>query len=96
MAKKRRSSRGFSVARTTYSSASGATRETAKYYARFKDHAGTWHRIPAFSDYDASLELARKLRRLAELRAAGEGTRVGWFGAIEKAVFQQIERVREA
>ena len=62
--KERRSRQGYSVGRTTYGQ-KGAKRkrETSRWYARFKDHAGQWHRLPAFSDHDASLELARRLRR---------------------------------
>ena len=51
----------------------GARVPYALWYVEFRDHLETVRRLPAFTDQTASVELARKLSRLAALRAAGEG-----------------------
>ncbi len=68
--KRKRSSQGFSVERLKYQT-NGTKKESGRHTARFKDHHGVWHRLPAFTDHDASVEYARKLRQLAERMAAG-------------------------
>ena len=67
--KPERSRAGYSVGKPTYTTKRGATKTAAKWYANFRDSEGRWRRLPAFCDHDASLELAKKIRRLGDLRA---------------------------
>ncbi len=79
---KKRSNQGFSV-----------IRRGRRYSARFKDHRGAWQWLTAYTDADASLELARKARRLCERRAAGlpPGDELGaWVNVLDDGTRQKL------
>jgi integrase len=58
------------VYKTTYRDRAGRTRETSKWYVEFSDHQETTRRLPGFTDKAATMELGRKLVKLAAVRGA--------------------------
>jgi hypothetical protein len=50
----------------------GENRLTEKFYVVFQDQAQIQRRLPGFVDRKATVEVERKVRKLVELRAAGE------------------------
>ena len=64
------------VFRATYTrvtkDGSRETRTAKKWYAEFRGPDGAVRRVPGFADRTPTLELARKLQKLADLRAAGD------------------------
>jgi integrase len=53
-----------------YLATDGTYHETDHWYVEIKDHVGARHRIPAFTDSEASAEFGRKVEQLANLKAA--------------------------
>ena len=63
----------MSVRRVSYTDRNtGEKRLSEKFYAVFQDHAQVKRRLPGFTDRKATAEAERKVRKLVELRAAGE------------------------
>ncbi len=60
------------VFKTVYRDRNGKKRTAVKFYVEIRDHGGVARRLPAFIDKRASEEFGRKLKRLAQLRGAGE------------------------
>ncbi len=61
----------MAVFKRKYTTRNGKAKAVQKYSIDFRDHEGIVHRIPAFTDRSASLELERQLKRLVDLRMAG-------------------------
>ena len=63
------------IYKPTYKDRKGRTQEAAKYAVDFKadENRPRPRRLAAFKDRKASVELGRKLERLVEMRAAGQG-----------------------
>ena len=72
MAERKHNSSGYRLFKTTYRDRRRQKREAAKWYVEFRDHAETIRRLPGFTDRVATDETARKIVRLAALRAADE------------------------
>ena len=82
MAKQTRSNQGYSV-----------LKRGKRCQARFKDHHDTWRWLAAYGDVAASRELARKLRRLAEHRAAGQApdaTLAAWIDGLADELLDKL------
>ncbi len=60
----------MAIVKRTYRSG-GKENPLRNYSIEFRDHAGIIHRVTAFSDKTASLELDRQLKRLVSFRIAG-------------------------
>ncbi|MBI3832502.1 MAG: tyrosine-type recombinase/integrase [Planctomycetes bacterium] len=58
--------------KNTYKDRKGRTRESAKWYGEFRDHAQQVRRMPLLTDKAASGEAGRKIERLVALRASGD------------------------
>src|SRR4051812_45670301 len=50
----------------------GQTRKSEKWYAVWQDYSEVLRRLPLFPDKKASTEMAHKIDRLNQLRAAGD------------------------
>ncbi len=88
-----RSTEGFSLARPTYRDRDGKTQRSPRWHARFKDHAGIWRRLLAYTDKSASTAFGRRLRDLAELRAAGERPSrdlARWVNDLSESTLQKL------
>ena len=86
MAKKRKHNggAGFSV-----------LRRGKRCLPRFKDHHGTWRMLPGCSDQDAAMEMARRLRQVAEYRAAGrpaDEATLRWLDGLSDDVRERLIR----
>ena len=68
---------GFCLARPTYKGRHDNARHKSRHWhVRFKDHAGIWRRLVAFTDRSASTAFARKVRELIDLKAVGKSPSV--------------------
>ncbi|MEE9128454.1 MAG: hypothetical protein V3T84_00410 [Phycisphaerales bacterium] len=72
---RRRNSEGFRVFQPEYTDHSGKKRRSPRHHVAFKDHNGVRRRLPAFTDYSASVSFGRRVRELDDLRAVGESPR---------------------
>jgi hypothetical protein len=64
---------GYRLFKSTYRDGAGATRETSKWYAEFRDHNLVTRRLPAFTDKAASGELGRNVVKLVAFYKASGG-----------------------
>jgi len=60
------------VFRSSYPDKDGRTRPTSTWYVEFRDHRGAIRRVAGFTDRKATLELGRKIERLAWAKGSGE------------------------
>ncbi|MEE9131240.1 MAG: site-specific integrase [Phycisphaerales bacterium] len=72
---RRRNSEGFRVFQPEYTARSGKKRRSPRHHVEFRDHNSIRRRLPAFTDYSASVSFGRKVRELDDLRAVGESPR---------------------
>ncbi len=59
---------GFNLARPTYKGRDGKKHRSPRWHIRFRDHAGVWRRLTAFTDKTATAGFARKVRQLTDRR----------------------------
>ena len=60
------------IFQTSYTDKQGRSHPTATWYVEFRDHREAIRRIAGFTDRKATLELGRKIERLAWAKASGE------------------------
>ena len=68
-------------------------REASHYSVAFRDHNRTWRRLPALTDYSASIAFGRRIRELCDLRAAGESPRgdlAEWLDGLTETVREKL------
>ncbi|MHC4414645.1 MAG: tyrosine-type recombinase/integrase [Planctomycetota bacterium] len=82
------------VARPTYCR-SGRRRKSARWHVHVKDHRGEWRRLPAFTDKGASEKLARRVEKLAALRAVGAAPDEELAAWLENIATEHREKLRE-
>ncbi len=82
--------------RAQYRDRSGAKRLSSRWYAEFRDHLEIVRRLPGFTDKSATQELARKLEKLAGVRASGEGPDrelSRWIESLSPTMRQRLMRI---
>ena len=60
------------VFRGSYGNKQGETHQTATWYVQFRDHRQGIRRVAGFPDRKATVELGRKIERLAWARGSGD------------------------
>ncbi len=73
----------------------GKEKKVKNYTVEFNDHEGNKHRVVAFSDKAASIELERNLMRLVALRIAGAGPDAELSRFLESCPAEIRERLGE-
>ena len=79
------------IYKPTRKGARGASIAYARWYVELRDHREIVRRVAGFTDKGATEELGRKLERLAQLKAGGEGP----TGELARYVETMPERIRE-
>ncbi|MCK6498498.1 MAG: hypothetical protein L6Q38_03355, partial [Nitrospira sp.] len=81
------------IFKQTYKDRRGQTRETAKWYAEFRDHLERVRRLSLFTDHRASEEAGRRIETLVALKVAGAEPDAGmqkWLSGIDNCLRQKL------